>query len=162
MGLVENVNSVAGFIPHRFTRVPSLDHLPDSLIPPSRWIVTRINLIGILKSEKPRVYVTEEFPDMAKLENVPVRELDAFEMAGLAKLRTEEDVVTEEHPARIRMVGSLRAGETCLKCHAVERGELLGAFTYEIEPGIEVQKPEKKETEALLRKRTLLLSVGRM
>jgi hypothetical protein len=35
---------------------------------------------------------------------------------------------------RIRMVGSVRAAKDCLDCHSVDRGHLLGAFTYELVP----------------------------
>ena len=60
--------------------------------------------------------------------------MDAFESAALARLRTQEDIVIDETPSRIRMVGSLRAGQTCIECHDVRRGELLGALTYEFAP----------------------------
>jgi len=43
---------------------------------------------------------------------------------------------------RIRMVGSLRAAKNCLDCHSVQRGELLGAQTYEIVP---VRPTHKRE-----------------
>jgi hypothetical protein len=48
----------------------------------------------------------------------------------LKRLRSDEDLVIDDAPNRIRMVGSLRAGKGCLECHSVRRGELLGAFSY--------------------------------
>jgi len=41
---------------------------------------------------------------------------------------------SDDAPNRIRMVGSLRAGKDCMECHSVRRGELLGAFSYELVP----------------------------
>lgn len=45
---------------------------------------------------------------------------------------------------RIEMVGSLRAEEQCLQCHDAERGELLGAFSYEL-----IRDPAKEHRAAL-------------
>jgi hypothetical protein len=47
-------------------------------------------------------------------------------------LQSDEDVVIDESVDHIRMVGSLRAAKSCLACHSVHRGDLLGAFTYEL------------------------------
>ena len=33
---------------------------------------------------------------------------------------------------RVRMVGAVRATTQCLDCHRVERGALLGAFSYDL------------------------------
>ena len=43
-----------------------------------------------------------------------------------------EDIVVEAKTNRIVMVGSLRAEQRCTECHKVQRGEVLGAFTYEL------------------------------
>ncbi len=32
----------------------------------------------------------------------------------------------------VQMLGALRAARQCTKCHQVERGELLGAFSYNL------------------------------
>jgi hypothetical protein len=53
------------------------------------------------------------------------------------------DFVIDDNDDRIRMVGSLRAGKNCLECHSVRRGELLGAFSYELVPTRPL--PAKKE-----------------
>lgn len=123
-GYIRSRDEVAGFVPHRFGYLPSEDE---------HWQVVRLELISLLKHERPVAYVSENLPDMSQVEKYATRELDAFETSALAKLRTEEDLVVEEQPSRIRMVGSLRAGKTCLACHSVQRGELLGAFTYLLE-----------------------------
>jgi hypothetical protein len=30
------------------------------------------------------------------------------------------------------MLGAIRARDTCLKCHSVDKNELLGAFSYDL------------------------------
>ncbi len=68
---------------------------------------------------------------------VPVRELSDFESGALKKsLKISEPVVSREG-RRIRMVAPLLARSACLRCHDVELGEPLGAFSYAMEPGPE-------------------------
>jgi hypothetical protein len=69
---------------------------------------------------------------MDELRDAPTRPLDDFERGAIDRLRSDEDLVIDDAPNRIRMVGSLRAGKDCLECHSVRRGELLGAFSYEL------------------------------
>ena len=78
------------------------------------------------------MYVLDHLPRMDQLssDNAPTRPLDAFEIAALEQLRTKEDVVVEHKGDQYRMLGSLRAAKQCLDCHSVQRGELLGAFSY--------------------------------
>jgi len=33
---------------------------------------------------------------------------------------------------QVRMVGAIRMAETCMKCHEGKRGDLLGAFSYDL------------------------------
>jgi hypothetical protein len=42
-------------------------------------------------------------------------------------------VVTEATTNHIRILGALRASQQCLECHQVRRGDLLGAFSYDIQ-----------------------------
>lgn len=85
----------------------------------------------MLKHDRPMVYVSKNLPNMNELRDAPVRELDAFEQQALTSLIEGEDLVTDVQPGRIRALGSLRAMRQCLQCHEVERGTLLGAFSYE-------------------------------
>jgi hypothetical protein len=119
--------SVAGFMPHAF-HIPPLDRLER----PISWTLDRLELVSLLKFDTPRVYVLDHLPRMDQLsgENSPTRPLDKFETAALERLRTKEDVVVEHTGDQYRMLGSLRAAKQCLDCHSVERGELLGAFSY--------------------------------
>ncbi len=151
MGYVRDREHVAGFQSHAFSQVPRL--------PFSEWHVVRLDLIGVLSHDQPVAYVTEELPRMEELKRIPMRELDAFEQAALARLRTDEDVVTDEgRPGVMRMVGSLRAASDCLECHAVRRGQLLGALSYELRPAstppVRIEPPQEPQA-VLIRTRTV-------
>lgn len=62
---------------------------------------------------------------------IPIRELDTFEHKALAILQAGHALVKQEEPTHVRMLGAIRAQETCLKCHDDKKpGDLLGAFTY--------------------------------
>ena len=67
-----------------------------------------------------------------------------FEATALEELRSNEDLVVKDGVNRIRMLGSLRAGNDCLKCHSVKRGHLLGAFSYEVVREGPVQQAEEQ------------------
>ena len=129
IGYVEDRDHVVGFEPHAMTQpLQSRYDLED-------WQVIRLELVSLLRFESPRVYESEYLPNMELLSSgeLPTRELDEFEASALPQLRSDLDVVIDEpeNLERIRMLGSLRADEDCAKCHAVNRGELLGAFSYE-------------------------------
>ena len=97
------------------------------------WQITRLELVSLLKHKTPRVYESKNLPRMDELADTDTRPLDAFEAASLPQLETRKDLVVESRTNRIRMLGSLRAGTTCLKCHRVPRGKLLGAFSYQLD-----------------------------
>lgn len=130
MGYVQDVHHVAGFQSHRFTKMPEADTGPWR----REWKLARLELIGLLKYDEPRAYVSEFLPRLDELGEKATRDLDAFERMALDELRTERDVVVDEKPDRIRMAGSLRAGNDCLQCHAVKRGELIGVLSYDLVP----------------------------
>lgn len=121
-------NQIAGFIEHAFHRHPL------RTVNPPKWSLERIELVSLLKFDEPRVYVLDHLPRMDQLtsDTIPTRELDDFENSALAKLRTDEDTVVTNTGADYRMLGSLRAAKQCLECHNVQRGELLGAFSYRL------------------------------
>jgi hypothetical protein len=122
----------AGFIPHAFHEQPT-----TVFADPKTWTLKRLELVSLLKFDEPRVYVLDHLPRMDQLtgDDVPTRPLDEFETAALAQLRTAQDVVIDAAATPLRMLGSLRAANECLDCHSVQRGELLGAFTYFLNPG---------------------------
>ena len=67
---------------------------------------------------------------MNELSEVQTRDLAGFEAASLPLLELEKNIVIEEAPSRIQMLGALRASDSCRECHHVSQGSLLGAFTY--------------------------------
>jgi|GEM_PF-5165402 len=121
---------VAGFEPHAF-RFP----VPKVTVKSEVFALRRLELIGLLMSDEPRVYVLEHLPRMDQIveSEVPTRPLNEFESSALQKLMEGEDLVVDEQPDRITMVGALRSFESCAKCHGSRVGELLGAFSYELE-----------------------------
>jgi hypothetical protein len=131
MGYVRDRDHVAGFLSHRFTRMPGLAREDQ---PQSAWQVVRLELVSLLRHEDQAAYVSKNLPEMDRLEEIPTRALNDFERRSIERLRSQEDVVIDEAPDRIQMVGSLRAAKSCLQCHSVQRGDLLGALTYELAP----------------------------
>lgn len=138
IGYVQDRDHVAGFQSHRFTTIPEVGTLYSQ--PQSPWKVARLELVSLLKHEMPVAYVSKHLPQMDELRDAPTRPLEDFERRSLDRLALDEDVVLDETPDRIRMVGSLRAANECLKCHSVQRGELLGALTYELVPARPTRK----------------------
>lgn len=131
-GYIRDRDQVAGFVPHAFRashQTPFDNRVSASLSGPT-WTLTRLQLVSLLRFDEPRVYETNEFPDMARLLHVPIRPLTPFERRALARLRGGEEVVYEEDQDALRMAGSLLALESCCRCHEVARGTLLGAFSY--------------------------------
>ena len=126
MGYVAGKQQAAGFESHRLVHVPPLRT--------STWQVVRLELVSLLKYDRPMVYSSAELPRMDALEAMPRRELVQFETGALDRLRQGEDVVFESAGNQIQMLGSLRAAKDCLECHTAQRGELLGALSYELLP----------------------------
>jgi hypothetical protein len=144
MGFAKDRQHVAGFGGHAFSQHPRLgdgDGWPSE--PQEHWAVRRMELVSLLKHDKPQVYVSAELPRMDKIDNTPLRDLGEFETGALAKLQAGEDVVTRASLNRIEMLGALRAAKSCLECHSVERGQLLGAFSYSLvrDPLARVEDP---------------------
>jgi hypothetical protein len=122
-----------GFTPHAFRRSPfDVARIATDPSQLARLTLDRLELVSLLKFDGPRAYVLDHLPRMDQLssDNAPTRPLDAFESVALEQLRTKEDVVVEHNGDQYRMLGSLRAAKQCLDCHSVQRGELLGAFSY--------------------------------
>ncbi len=126
-GYIENRDRVAGFQSHRFSTMPKLEA-------PLRWIVQDLELVSLLKHDDPVAYVSKNFPRMDELREAKTRPLDAFERDALEVLRRGEDLKVQNASREIRMLGSIRAVKQCLQCHEVERGDLLGAFSYRLRP----------------------------
>ena len=154
-GLVQSLDKVAGFASHR-TRLPEAwsgdlrlidrEHNKELKGAGINWRANRIQLVSLLLHDEPRVYVSENLPNMEKLSgsDVETRALDDFEAAALEKMRTRElPLVHRATHNRILMMGSLRATESCLQCHDVKENDLLGAFSYEF-----LREPQSKPADA--------------
>jgi hypothetical protein len=143
LGYVKQRRLAAGFDAHKiregaFGRLPSLGggpvlHTnPENLKGVERWALVRLELVSLLKHERPVAYVSRELPRMEQLRHAPTRELTAFEAAALKELEAGEVLATDATLNRIRMLGDIRASKQCLDCHDAQRGQLLGAFSYEL------------------------------
>jgi hypothetical protein len=151
-GVVKNKKQVAGFAGHGFRDLPLLvepreskdDERGGEPDPKHPWHVTRLELVSLLKHDRPAVYVTERLPRMTDLDGAKARGLSDFEAKGLASLRAGDELAADATLNRIRMLGAVRASKQCLDCHEAQRGDLLGAFSYELrrDPPVKpVRKP---------------------
>lgn len=121
-GYVKDRQHVAGFQAHQFSKVPE---------PEAKAQVVSVELIGWLRGE-PAVYVSENLPAMSELRKAPTRPLDSFEENGLAMLRKGEDLFVKRENGAVRVLGAIRAAKQCIDCHGGQRGNLLGAFSYQL------------------------------
>jgi hypothetical protein len=124
-GWVVDRDHVAGFVPHRFSE----EFRPNQQ---TNFELQCLQLVSLRKFGHPMVYVTNKnLPRMDKLQDVPTRELNSFEAAALESLAKGEELCYVQSGRRVLAPGALRARDQCTKCHDVQRGALLGAFSYE-------------------------------
>ena len=124
----------AGFVPHAFHYSPNALQREQQKEEPE-WVVTKLELISLHRFGKPTVYVSETLPRMDQLNgsDVPRRPLNAFERRHLAEIwNSDNDIIVDESQKPVRMLGAIRAVDECLACHTGNRGEVLGAFTYQL------------------------------
>ncbi len=119
-GLFKDIEHVAGFQPHHFSKTPQLEH----------WQLQTIDLVGLVLHEQPAVYISEHLPSMAELRGSATRPADTFEALGLKVLQSGEDLFVRAGADGGRALGSIRSASQCLPCHGGQRGDLLGAFSY--------------------------------
>ncbi|HMF18739.1 MAG TPA: hypothetical protein VKE98_16140, partial [Gemmataceae bacterium] len=122
--------SASGYRPHGFARWATFSAEQAGV--KNRWRVNKLELVSLLKHETPRVYVSDTLPRMKELRKVGTRSLTVFEEKALASLQKGADLASEARADQIHLFGSLRAGQQCLDCHDVQRGTLLGAFSYDL------------------------------
>lgn len=100
------------------------------------YVIRSQELIGIAFHTEPAAYAasfitqTMKQVEAAKAGTLKERKLDKFETEALAKLRGGRDLVADEQPEKLRVVGAIRAGSDCMGCHNCKERELLGAFSY--------------------------------
>ena len=149
-GLVKKDKTAAGFKPHALaghpdqnvrTRLDRENPIKDKggrvtgypLV--ERWAVRKVELIGLLMHDSPVVYLNREgkLPTMDAVKDAGTRELTEFEATSLKDLAAGKEVVAVDATTNhVRMVGAIRLTDTCRKCHEGNRGDLLGAFTYDL------------------------------
>lgn len=129
-GLVESRQSVLGFQPHGFSKRPALERADGDA---GAWRIARLELVSLLKHDSPGVYLSDHLPAMEELREAKTRPLDRFEESALVRLYAGDDLIVRPADSQVRMLGSVRALKQCLECHSVESGELLGAFSYQLE-----------------------------
>jgi len=125
-GHARDRHRVAGYRPHFFVSVPRN---------PVGWRVQSIELVSLLLHPEPVVYVSKELPRLRKLREGPTRPLDEFETYALSRIRQGDYLVTSptSEGTSARMLGAIYNLKQCVKCHGGERGDLLGAFSYDLE-----------------------------
>jgi hypothetical protein len=69
---------------------------------------------------------------MDQLRGAPTRPLDELKIKGIESLRRGEDLAIGETANGMWMLGALRNIKQCDFCHAGERRDLLGAFSYSL------------------------------
>jgi hypothetical protein len=131
-GLVTRDRRLIGFQEHHFRKAPRPVASVDGCF---RWRVVQLDLVSLLRHDPPAVYLSEELPAMEFVSHFPTRPLDRFEADSLTDLRRGEDLVIRSDGGDLRLLGAIRAGRQCLDCHAAERGDLLGAFSYRLRRG---------------------------
>lgn len=120
-GYFKSRQAVAGFRPHRFSRLPN---------PPPRYQLQTLDLVGLVVHPQPVAYVSDNLPRMEELRKAPTRELNEFESAGLEEIKKGDDLFARESDTKLRLFGAIRATKQCTECHGCQRGDLLGAFSY--------------------------------
>lgn len=148
-GLVKKDKTAAGFKPHALAGLPDLGRARYDTTAPKkdatgritgyplveRWAVRRVELIGLLMHDSPVVYLNPDgkLPAMDAAKDGGTRDLTEFETTSLKDLAAGKDVVAVDAVTNhVRMVGAIRMASACLKCHEGKRGDLLGAFTYDL------------------------------
>ena len=131
-GYVRDREHVAGFEPHQFRHMPEAP-TEQGAGRTEKWAVVRLQLVSLLKHDRPVVYSSNVLPSMIEANRPETRPLTAFEEKALKALREGDDLVTESSGDRIRMMGSLRPAKQCLECHDAKRGDLLGAFSWDLQ-----------------------------
>ena len=149
-GLVKSKTEVAGFQPHALKGHPAPEarRLPDRDNPvkdkdgrvlryptKEQWLVRGVELISLLTHETPVAYVNPEkqLPTVAAVKDAKTRALTEPESRALKELAGGKDVVVLDAVTnQVRMVGAIRMAAACMKCHEGSRGDVLGAFSYEL------------------------------
>ncbi|MAT16344.1 MAG: hypothetical protein CMJ46_13865, partial [Planctomyces sp.] len=72
VGYVEDIEHVSGFLAHGFREMPTIDR-QDSEKTATRWRLTQLQLVSLLKHPEPAVYNSSELPRMDALKDISTR-----------------------------------------------------------------------------------------
>lgn len=123
---------------HRF-REREFFHERSVVIADEIWDVNDLNLIGASEEYGERYFYGGRVPLKKRLGETEHRPLKWEEADGIERLRSggKDYVILEDTEADVelerdwlRVLAPVHAGESCLKCHEAEVGDLLGAFDY--------------------------------
>ena len=102
------------------------------------WHISSIELIGLWQRESPAVFEQRPSTGFGNLnsERVPTRNVNLEEARAVLKLQSDAQLVAtfDAETSNIRLIGAIRAKQSCVECHDTKEGSVLGAFTYLIEP----------------------------
>lgn len=97
--------------------------------------VQRLELISLNEGARPFAYVNGfGNPVRNGIAHAEQRKLTRFEQSSVDKLQAGRTVVYNGDEERPVLVGAMRAGNGCLECHSVRKGEVIGCFSYELVP----------------------------
>jgi len=103
------------------------------------WDIVELQLVSLLMHDRPVVYDKHLVIDNNRTgEAAATRALDQFEAESLENLQSgaERVMAWNDELDCLHVLGAIRAKETCLKCHEVTSGHLLGAFSYRIKEAL--------------------------
>jgi hypothetical protein len=131
---VRTFERTPGFGLSRMARPEMLDRSGVLDLGRTRYSIDRVELIGLVRSGSPVVYITSAHSIGLRSEMVGKRELTTFEKQSVAAFLAGRSIDSAPDGAdALACVGAVRAKDTCLQCHDGKKtGDLLGAFTYRL------------------------------
>jgi hypothetical protein len=107
--------------------------------------INNVQLIGLM-NDAPRAYASSFMnPTRSMLATSAQRPLTDFEKQAIERLKTGTDYVLSgdghqpDNPHGT-LIAALRAGHSCMSCHDVKHGQLLGAFAYRLDAALPNRK----------------------
>lgn len=120
-----------------FSRIMRLDepYFRELVVNGRPYQLQRMELVSINGSGEPFAYVNDFYnPTKERLPTAEHRALTEFELSAVKKIKVGREVVYNGDAEQPVLVGDIRATRSCLECHSVKPGELLGCMTYELRP----------------------------
>jgi hypothetical protein len=110
------------------------------------YTITKLDLVSLLKHKTAVAYISRIGGLTRKnYKKAKTRPLTRFETGALSKLMKGFSSAFNGDTKRPALLGAIRAGKGCLSCHHVSKGELLGAFTYQLRPVRREERGERRE-----------------